>query len=215
MINAFRNARSILEFPGAHGFSITREQINCARLPSLRSYHIPRQSASSLPEHAINRAKGAKWPPRFLDTIGAGGINGSFVRYFPSRHRTIVSSIQKDLFDHTGRAIRDFLTLIREDVANYRVLMMRLTNPHIGDKVLAQLGAKVLKRIVNSKKDLRSAEAKWKNTVTGRFLQDVEWQPAYVNKCDAWITADGRIQAQIPVQWDRRMAADMDVEGYF
>jgi len=211
MISGFRDVRRVLEFPGAHGFSVTKEQIVAARLPTARSCSVPPQSASSLPENAIAQAKEEKWPPRFFDTVEAGGSNGSFVRCFSSRFLAILLSTQRDLFYHTCLAIRDFLTLVRDDVVNYRIFMMQLSNPHAGNLTLAREGVKGFKRLVNLRRDLRSAEVEWKRTITGRVLPDVEWRPAKVDKCEVWITADGRIEAQIPQRWDRRKAASANV----
>lgn len=211
MISGFRDIHKILEFPGAHGFSLTREQIVTAQLPTTRPYRIPLRSASSLPENAITQAKDAKWPPRFFDSTEAGGSNGSFIRYFSSRLQTILSSTQSDLFYHTCRGLRDFLAVIRGDVVNYRIFMMQLSGPRTGLPTLAREGVRGLRRRVNLRKDLRSAEVEWKGTITGRLLPDVEWKTAKVDKCDAWITPDGRIEAQIPEQWDRRKAASMNV----
>lgn len=211
MISDFRDTRKILEFPGAHGFSIFKEQIVAAQLPTTRSYHIPPQSASSLPESAIARAKDAKWPPRFFDPIEAGGSNGSFSRCFSSRLHTILLSTQSDIFSHTRYALRDFFAIIRDDVVNYRIFMTQLSNPHTGVPILAREGVRALMRRVNLRKDLKSAEAEWKGTMTGRFLPDVEWKAAKVDKCEARITPEGRIEARIPERWDRRKAASMNV----
>ena len=211
MISGFRDIRKILEFPGAHGFSLTKEQIVAAQLPTTRSCHIPLRSASSLPENAITQAKDAKWPPQFFDATEDGGSNGSFARHFSSRLRMILLSTQTDLFSRTCLALRDFLAIIRDDVVNYRIFMMQLSNPQTGLPTLAREGVKGLRRRVNLRKDLKTAETEWKGTITGRFLPDVEWKTAKVDKCEAWITADGRIEAQIPGQWDRRKAASMNV----
>lgn len=89
--------------------------------------------------------------------------------------------------------------------------MMQLSGPRTGLPTLAREGVRGLRRRVNLRKDLRSAEVEWKGTITGRLLPDVEWKTAKVDKCDAWITPDGRIEAQIPEQWDRRKAASMNV----
>ena len=207
MISAFRDTQKIFDFPGAHGFSLTKEQIVAAQLLTTQSCRIPPQSAISLPENAISLAKDAKWPPRFFDTTEVGGSNGTFVRYFSSRLQTILLSTQSDLFYHTCLAIRDFLVVIRDDVVNYRIFMMQLSNPHVGLQTLAREGVRGLKRRVNLRKDLRSAEIEWKGTLAGRLLPDVEWKTAKVDKCEVWITVDGRIEAQIPEQWDRRKAA--------
>ena len=211
MISGFRDIRKILELPGAHGFSLTREQIVAARLPTTRPCRVPPRSVSSLPESAITRAKDAKWPPLFFDPTETGGSNGSFTRYFSSRLQTILLSTQSDLFYHTCLAFRDFLAIIRDDVVNYRIFMMQLSGPRTGLPILAREGMKELRRRVNLRKDLKSAEAEWKGTIAGRLLPDVEWKTAKVDKCEAWITPDGRIQAQIPEQWDRRKAASMNI----
>ena len=211
MISAFRDVRRILEFPGAHGFSVTKEQIVAARLPTARPCGILPQSSSSLSELAITQVKKEKWPPQFFDTVEAGGSNGSFVRCFSSRFQMILLAMQRDLFYHTCLAIRDFLSVIRDDVVNYRIFMMQLTNPRTGSLTLAHEGVKGFRRLVNIRKDLRSAEVEWKRTITGRVLPDVEWRPAKVDKCEVWITPDGRIEAQIPERWDRRKAASMNV----
>lgn len=213
MISGLRDIRKIAEFPGAHGFSITKEQIVSARITTSRLCRIPPQSASFLPEDATNQARGAKWPPRFFDVAPVGGSNGNFVRCFPSRLQTVMMSIQRDLFCHTGKAIRDFLALIRDDVVGYRILMRQLLNPRTGIQTLAYEGVGTLSRIVNSKKDLRSAEVEWRSTITGRILPKVQWEPTIVNKCEVWITPEGRIEALIPAQWDRRMVASMDIEA--
>ena len=210
MISGFRGIRKILEFPGAHGFVIIKEQIDAAQVPDARSCCIPPQSASSLPESAVVEAKGAKWPPQFFDAVEVGGSNGSFIRHFTSRDQTILFSTQRDLFYHTSLAIRDFLTLVRDEVVNYRIFMMQLSNPQAGIPVLAREGVKGFQRLVNTKMDLRRAEVEWKRTTTGRFLPDVEWIPAKVDKCEAWITADGRIEAVIPEEWDRREVVSRD-----
>ena len=89
--------------------------------------------------------------------------------------------------------------------------MMQLSGPRTGLPTLAREGVKGLGRRVNLRKDLKSAEAEWKSTITGRLLPDVEWKTAKVDKCEARITSDGRIEAQIPEQWDRRKAASMNV----
>ncbi|KAF9644207.1 hypothetical protein BDM02DRAFT_3122257 [Thelephora ganbajun] len=211
MISGFRDIRRILEFPGAHGFSLTKEQIVAAKLPTTRSYYVPPQSASSLSEGVVAQAKDVKWPPQFFDTTEAGGSSGSFIRCFSSKLQTILVSTQTDLFYHTCLALRDFLAIIRDDVVNYRIFMMQLSNPHTGIPTLAREGIKGLRRRVNLRKDLGGAEAEWKSTITGRFLPDVEWRTAKVDKCETWITADGRIKAQIPEQWDRRKAASVNV----
>lgn len=211
MISGFRDIRKILEFPGAHGFSLTKEQIVAAQLPTTRSSHIPSHSVSSLPESTMTLAKDAKWPPQFFDPAEAGGSNGSFIRHFSSRLQTILLSTQTDLFYHTCLALRDFLVVVRDDVVNYRIFMMQLSNSRTGLPTLAREGVRGLGRRVNLWKDLRSAEIEWKGTITGRFLPDVEWKTAKVDKCEAWITPDGRIEAQIPEQWDRRKAANMNV----
>jgi len=211
MISGFRDTHKILAFPGAHGFSLTREQIVAAQLPTTRSCRIPPQSASSLPGNAITQAKKARWPPQFFDPTEAGGSNGTFVRHFSSRLQTILLSTQSDLFYHMCLAIRDFLAVIRDDVVNYRIFMAQLSNPHTGLQTLAHEGVRGLRRRVNLRKDLKSAETEWKGTITGRVLPDVEWRTAKVGKCEAWITPDGRIEAQIPEDWDRRKAASMNV----
>ena len=215
MISGFRDTWKILEFPGAHGFSMTKEQIVSAQLPTLRSCRIPPHFASSLPEDAMDLAKGVKWPPRFFDTIEAVGPNGSFVRCFSSRVQTIVLSIQRDLFYHTSLAIRDFFILVQDDVVIYRVLMMQLLDPRTGMRTLEREGAKALGRLVNLRQDLRSAEQEWLDTTTGRLLPDVEWKPARVGKCVARITSDRSIVAYIPQQWDRRKAARRNIQADF
>jgi hypothetical protein len=207
MISGFRDIRKILDFPGAHGFSLTKEQIVAAQLPTTRSCRIPPQSVSSLPENAISLAKDAKWPPRFFDATEAGGSNGIFARYFSSRHQTILLSTQSELFHHTCLAMRDFLAMVRDDVVNYRIFMMQLSHPRTGLQVVAREGVRGLKRRVDLRKDLRSAEIEWKDTIAGRMLPDVEWRPAKVDKCEAWITADGGVEARIPERWDHRKAA--------
>lgn len=210
MISGFRDIRKILEFPGAHGFAITKEQIDAAQVPTARSCCIPPQVASSLPENAVVEAKDTKWPPRFFDTVEVGGSNGSFIRHFASRDQRILFSTQTDLFHHTSLAIRDFLTVVRDDVVNYRIFMMQLSNPQAGIPALAREGVKGFQRLVNTRMDLRKAEVEWKRTITGRFLPDIEWIPANVDKCEAWITPDGRIEAVIPEEWDRREAVSRD-----
>ena len=207
MISGFRDTRKIFGFPGAHGFSLTKEQIVAAQLPTTQSCRIPPQSALSLPENAITLAKDAKWPPRFFDATEAGGSNGTFVRYFPSRLQTTLLSAQSDLFRHIRHGIGAFLAVVRDNVVNYRILMMQLSNPRTGLQTLAREGVRGLRRKVNLRKDLRSAEMEWKDTIAGRLLPDVEWQTTKMDKCEVWITADGRIEAQIPEQWDRRKAA--------
>lgn len=204
MISGFRDIRKISEFPGAHGFSISKEQIVASQFPTTRSCRVPPQSASSLPENAITQAKDAKWPSQFFDPTEAGGSNGSFIRHFSSRLQTILLSTQSDLFFHTCHALRDFSAVIRDDVVNYRIFMMQLSNPHTSLPTLAREGVRGLRRRVNLRKDLRSAEMEWKGTITGRFLPDVEWRAAKVDKCEAWITPDGGIEAWIPERWDRR-----------
>ena len=211
MISGFRDIHKILEFPGAHGFSLTKEQILAAKHRTPHPHHIQPQSASSLPENAIALAKDAKWPPQFFDSTEAGGSNGSFVRCFSSRLQTILLSTQTDLFYHTCLALRDFLTVVRDDIVNYRIFMIQLSNPRTGLQTLAREGVKGLRRRVNMRKDLKSAETEWKSTITGRLLPDVEWKALKVDRCEAWITADGKIGAQIPEQWDRRKAASMNV----
>ena len=211
MISGFRDTRKIFEFPGAHGFSLTKEQIVAARLPTAQSCRIPSQSALSLPENAITLAKDAKWPPGFFDVTEAGGSNGIFIRYFSSRLQSILSSTQKDLFYHTHLATRDFMAMIRDDVVNYKIFMMQLLHPRTGLQILTREGVKGLKKRVDLRKDLRSGEKEWKGTVTGRLFPDVEWNIARVNRCEAWVTSDGRVEALIPEQWDRRNAASMNI----
>jgi len=65
------------------------------------------------------------------------------------------------------------------------------------------------------RKDLKTAETEWRGTIAGRLLPDVEWNTAKVDRCEAWITADGRIGAQIPEKWDRRKAASMNMFADF
>ena len=204
MISAFRDVRNILDFPGAHGFSVAKEQIVAAKLPTSRPYHVPPHSSSSLPDDAIISAKEAKWPLRFFDIPEAGGSNGSFVRCFTPRQHMILLTTQADLFYHASLAIRDFLTVIRDDVVNYRIFMMQLLNPRTGIPTMAREGVKGLRRTVNYRRDLESGEAVWRGTITGRFLPEVEWKIAKVDRCEVWITSDGRIEAQIPEEWDRR-----------
>jgi len=211
MISGFRDLCKILAFPGAHGFSLTKEQIVAAKFPTPQSCRVPPRFPSSLPEKAITQAKDVKWPPQFFDTIEAGGSNGSFTRHFSSRLHTILSSAQSDLFCHTSLALRDFFAIIRDDVVNYRIFMLQLSGPRTGLPALAREGVRGLRRKVNLRKDLKSAETEWKSTVTGRFMPDVEWRTAKVDKCEAWITPDGGIVAQIPEHWDRRRAASMNV----
>jgi hypothetical protein len=152
-------------------------------------------------------AKEVKWPPKFFDRIETGGSDGSFVRCFSSRQQTLILTIHRDVFYHTSFALRDLTAFVREDVVNYRILMMRLADPKMGMHTLACEGTEALMRIVNSRKDLRSAEKEWKDTVTGRCLPEVEWMVARVDKCEAWFTSDGRVKAVIPHRWDRRKAA--------
>ena len=211
MISGFRDIRKILKFPGAHGFSLTKEQIVAAKVPTPQSYRIPSRFPSSLPDNAITQAKDVKWPPQFFDPIEAGGSNGSFIRHFPPRLQTILSSTQSDLFCHTSLALRDFFTIIRDDVVNYRIFMLQLSGQRTGLPALARESVRGLRRKVNLRKDLKSAEAEWKGTITGRFMPDVEWKTAKVDKCEAWITPNGGIVAQIPEHWDRRRAASMNV----
>ena len=204
MITGFRDIRRVLDFPGAHGFSLTKEQILSAHLPNTQPCRIPPQST---PKNAITQARSAKWPPQFFDPTETGGSNGSFVRYFPSRLQTILLSTRSDFFHHAFFALRDFLTLIRDDVVHYRILMIQLSGPRTGIPTLAREGVKGLRRRVNQRKDLGTAEAEWRDTITGRFLPEVEWRTEKVGTCDAWITPDGGIEARIPEQWDRRNAA--------
>ena len=210
MISGFLNPWKILEFPGAHGFSLTTEQIVAAQVPTTQSCRVPPQSPSSLPENAIILAKEAKWPPQFFDATEAGGSNGFFVRYFSSRLQTVLLTTQSDLFCHTRHAIRDFLTVVHEDVVNYRRLMIQLSDPRTGLRTVAREGVKGLRRMVNQREGLRGAE-EWTGTLVGRFLPKVEWGVANVEDCDAWITADGRVEAQIPEQWYHREAASPDI----
>ena len=216
MVSGFRDIRKILEFPGASGFSISKEQIVFARLPTARSCCIPPQSASSLPENAVMDANEVNWPPKFFDGVETGGSGGSFVRCFSLRQQTLILTIHRDVFYHTGLALQDLMAFVRDNVVNYKILMLRLTDPRTGMQTLAREGAEALMRTVNSKKDLRSAEKEWKNTMTGRCLPEVEWITARVDKCEAWFTSDGRIKAVIPDRWDRRKAAARGTcaEGY-
>jgi len=207
MISGFRDTQKIFEFPGAHGFSLTKEQIVAARLPTMRSCHVPPQSTSSLPESAIALAKDAKWPPRFFDSTATGGSDGTFARYFSPKLRAILTATQKDLYDHTSPAIRDFLVMVRNDVVNYRMNMMRLSDPHIGLQVLTYEAVKGLRRKANEMKDPRGAEMEWKETVAGRLLPDVQWRPVKGDKCDVWITENWTIEGRFPEQWDRREVA--------
>jgi len=209
MISGFRDTQKIFEFPGAHGFSITKEQIVAAKLTTARSCRIP--SDLSLPKNAITLAKDAKWPPRFFDATEVRGSNGIFTRYFSSRSQSILTSTQEDLFSHTSLATRDFMAMVRDQVVNYRTYMMQLMNPRTALPTLARDGVKGLKKRVDMRKDLESGEDDWKETVVGRLLPDVNWNIARVDKCEAWITPDGRIEALIPEQWDRREAASKDI----
>ena len=211
MISGFRDILKILEFPGAHGFSLTKEQIVAAQRPTTRPRRTLSRSPSSLPENAITQAKDAKWPPQLFDPTEAGGSNGRFGWHFPSRLQTILLSTQSDLFCHTSLALRDFFAVIRDEVVNYRIFMLQLSGPRTGLPTLAREGVRGLMRRVNLRQDLRRAEIEWKATITGRVLPDVEWRAARVEHCEAWITPDGRIVAQIPEQWDRRKAANMNV----
>jgi len=211
MISGFCDIRKILAFPGAHGFSLTKDQIVGAKLPTPQSWSIPSRFPSSLPENAIAQAKEVKWPPQFFESIDAGGSNGSFIRHFSSRFQTILSSTQSDLFCHTSIALQDFFAIIRDDVVNYRLFMLQLSGQRTGLPALAREGVRGLRRKVNLRRDLKSAETEWKSTVTGRFMPDVEWKTGRVDKCDAWVTKNGGIVAQIPEHWDRRRAASMNV----
>ena len=215
MVSAFRDhdMHKILEFPGAHGFSISREQIVSAKLPTSLPCRVPPQSASSLPEDAISQAKDAKWPPRFFDPVGAGGSNGSFIRSFPSGLQKVVLLSQKDLFDHNSAANKKFMLLILEDVVNYKIYLRNLSHPRSGDRNLNRGGNKALARIVNKRRDLRSAEIEWRCTIAGRLGPQVEWIPADVDICTTLVAADGWIEAQIPERWDRREAASMNIEA--
>ena len=209
MISGFRDTQKIFEFPGAHGFSITKEQIVAAKLTMVRSRRT--LSASSLPENTITLAKDAKWPPRFFDAAEVGGSNGIFTRYFSSRPQSILTSTQEDLFSHTSLATRDFMAMVRDQVVNYRIYVMQLMNPRTALPTLARDGVKRLKKMVDQRKDLESGQKDWKNTLTGRSLPDVNWNIARVDKCEAWITPDGRIEALIPEKWDRREAASKNI----
>jgi len=211
MISGFHDIRRILEFPGADGFSLRKEQIVIAKVSTARSCRVPPRPPSSLPENMIAQAKAMKWPPQFFDPTKAGGSNGSFTLHFPPRLQSIVLSAQSDLFFCTSNALRDFFAVIRDDVVNYRIFMLQLSGPRTGLPTLAREGVRGLRRRVNLRKDLRSAEVEWKGTITGRVLPDIEWRTARVDKCEAWITRDGGILAQIPEQWDRRRAASMNV----
>jgi hypothetical protein len=215
MISAFSDLRKVLAFPGAHGFSVTKEQIVSARLPTSRSRRIPLQSASSLPQYAIDRAKAEKWPPQFFDAPEAGGSNGSFVRCFPSRLETTVFTIQRDLFHDAWPAIREFLIIVRDEVVHYRILMMQLVNPQTGSQTLARESAQRLKEILYSERDLRRAEIKWNKTLAARFVQSVEWVPTGADKCDVWLASDGTIVAQVPERWDRRGIPSMNIYAEF
>lgn len=215
MISGFSDPRKILDFPGAHGFCMTREQILAAQYPTTRLYRIPVQSASSLEENIIDFAKDEKWPPRFFDVPEAGGSNGSFVRHFPSKQESILFWAHLDLFYHTNHGIRDFLVAIRDKVIHHKTLMMQLSNPRLGFQTLEREGVKMLRNMVNHRQDLRSAEFEWRETVAGRLLPEVDWRPARVDRCDARITMDGRIEAQIPEQWDRRAAANMNIYAMY
>lgn len=207
MISSFRDAHKILEFPGAHGFSITKDQIVSAQLHSCQR-RVPYNSAPNLPEGALIRAKSATWPPQFFDTAKAGGSDGTFVRYFPSRLQTVLSSTQRVLFDKNGNGIRDFLSIVREDVLSYRAFMAQLSNSNTWNRTMMQESVRGLKRTVNSTKDWRSVEEQWKSTTTGRSLPDVEWRPSkLVKRCEIWITRDGRIVAEVPEGWDKDKAA--------
>ena len=211
MISGFRDIRRILEFPGADGFSLNKEQIVAAQTPTTQPCSVPPQSASSLPENPVTQAKDAKWPPRFFDRTEAGGSGGRFIRHFSSRLQTILLSTQTDLFYHTCLALRDFTSIIRDDVVNYRIFMMQLSHPYIGLSILTREGVKGLRARVNLRKDWRIAEAEWRCTVTGRWSPDVEWKTARVDKCEAWINADGIIEARIPEQWDRRKPVSVNI----
>ena len=215
MISGFREIRKIVQFPGAHGFTVSKEQITSAESTNPRSHPVPPQSTASLPEDAFNRAERAKWPPRFFDAAEDGGSKGSFARCFPSRLQTVLVSSQRELFLDGCLAIENFLVLVRDQVVGYKVFMEQLSNPHTGIKTMARVGVKQLEKIVNFKKDLRSAEIEWMETVTGRVLPAVYWMPERVDKCQVCITPDGRVVARIPKQWDRRKAASMNIEADF
>lgn len=104
------------------------------------------------------------------------------------------------------------MALIRDEVVNYRIYMMQLSDKRKGKEIIARDGVKVLKKMVNHRQDLRSGEKEWKDTVTGRFLPDVDWNIARVDKCEAWNTPDGmRIEALIPEHWDSREAASKNI----
>lgn len=198
MVSGFRDTNKVLELPGVHGFSITKEQIVAARLHTMRSCYVP---ASSLPNNSITDVK---WPPQFFDSVEAGGSNGSFVQCFPSRVQTIIRGTQTDMFNHTRLALVAFLSFIRDEVVNYNVLMLQLMDPRSGTKTLERESLKQLKSLVYETKDLETAEHEWKNTVSGRMMPVVEWVPMHVDTCEVWVTRGGKIQAQIPKAWVRK-----------
>ena len=211
MINGFSDPRRILDFPGAHGFCMTRDQIVIAQHPTTRLYRVPIQAASSLEENVINLAKDEKWPPQFFDVPEAGGSNGSLVRHLPSNQELILFFAHMEFFCQTNIGTRDFMVAIRDYVINYKTLMMQLSHPRIGFQTLKREGVKALRNKVNRRQDLRTAECEWRATIAGRLLPEIEWEPFGVDSCDVRIARDGRIEATIPEDWDRREMASMNL----
>lgn len=212
MISELDDIRRILDFPGAHGFCLTKGQIDTVQLPTRRPCRIPPQSPSSLPKVAFIQAEGAEWPSRYFDDDKVGASERQFSRYLPSRLYSILLMNHVQIFDHTARTLREFSRFVRDHVLIHRARMIKYSDPKTSEAALACEGAKALKGILKRRKDLRSAEDEWMRTLTGRYLPDVLWVTANVGGCDVWTTTDGKaLVAQIPEHWDRREAASMDV----
>ena len=201
MINGFKLPQ-MLEFPGAHGFSITEYQIYEAQKPTSLSDPPPHWSTASLPQDAIDRAKEAKWPPQFFDPPQAGGSDGSFVRFFTSRLELIVFMVQRNTFYDTSYAVKTFMGFIREEVVEYRMLMERLLDPQTSKQAILQEGAKALKKILDSEMDLLSSYKKWNSTLIGRYLPAVQWRLTQEFGCNVWIDAKGELVADLPDSWN-------------
>lgn len=203
MITALKDLYKILEFPGAHGFSLTKEQIIDTQPSTSLSYPFPPQPASSLPQEAIDQAKVAKWPPNPFHLPRGGGSDECFESFFPSRLQSVVATLQMDLQIGALVANQEFLAVIREEVVSYRIYMGQLTEPQTAIQTIRQEGARALKRLVNAKKDLGLAKKDWECTLTSRFLP-IQWKPTKrANKCEVWITEEGEAWAEIPQSWDR------------
>ena len=76
------------------------------------------------------------------------------------------------------------MILRQEHLVTHDLVSDELSNLRTVIQTIARAGVKVLERVVNPRKDLRSAHIEWVDTVTGRIpASTMHWIPARVDKC--------------------------------